>query len=418
MNTAMTLSADETRRMRTNVQSNILPLKLLSFSFPFWGKCRRQKGQGAWGGLLSAALIAFVLMIGCGGSGSGSGSSNTKNSGENNAGTPEQTLTAREQTIFNVFGRLNLDENPNEDLNFWTDGVVYYAPSFTNQDDFDAKPRATGDMIFMYGGTLHEGGYEVTFLLDDDGNMKVAADDYSHHSKGDKVEHTIIGDDTFLVFKDARTGEVKDVLKKFDGNLYDKTIADIFRYVLTGKFKRNSGGSDEIITFNSEKSTASGLFSKGETAFTFFEEFGQAPVSILCFDNGKNYRASRTATGIELTPMRPDEEGYFMEEEYSKPAILLTRIEEQQPDLPSGRFPLASMQVMTTSELSLYAGDPRAVNLNDMRNEILARHGYIVPDDERYAPNYNKVIDKLTEIERINIALIDAFLVELEQMGF
>ncbi|MCL2727972.1 MAG: hypothetical protein FWD56_06280, partial [Bacteroidales bacterium] len=76
-----------------------------------------------------------------------------------------QSRTAREQTILNVFGRLNLSENPYENLNCWTDGEAYYRPFFFSFDLSDREPRFSGNTIYLNGGTLHEGGIVIKVQL-------------------------------------------------------------------------------------------------------------------------------------------------------------------------------------------------------------------------------------------------------------
>jgi hypothetical protein len=133
----------------------------------------------------------------------GQGQTTREQTGTNVIG--RDNLSAREQTIINVFGRLNLADDPFDNLNCWTDGGFFFRPFFSDVSDFETKPRANGDTIFVYGGTLHEGGYVIRVLLADDGKMTIAADDY-RFSKDDRVEHRIIGDETLLIFSDFRTG--------------------------------------------------------------------------------------------------------------------------------------------------------------------------------------------------------------------
>jgi len=100
----------------------------------------------------------------------------------------------------------------------------------------------------------------------------------------------------------------------------------------------------------------------------------------------------------------------------SKPRIALVKTAEGQTGLPSGRFPLVSVQVMTLTELEIYAGNPIRPNLQIMRNEIFARYGYrfaaggemakYFSAQEWYKPQYADVTERLTETEHINIALI------------
>gem|GEM_PF-2446115 len=329
-----------------------------------------------------------------------------------------QGRTAKEQTLLNVFGRLNLNVDPHDKLYSWTDGMCFFRPFLTNPNDWEAPPRANGDTIYLYGGTLHEGGWGMHILLAKDGKMTVADDMYSPLKKGDRVECRVIGNETLLIFSDSRTGAAKYVLKKFDGYLHERYIDNFYKYIFAGKFKRKDG-SGGTVEFNRAKSLVSGLMPKGDMSYTFVKLFGDTPMSVLHLGQNGVYMATGTIDGVELTPLRtgPDIDlEWEQTEDNSKPRIMLKKTAEGEQDLPSGRFPLASKQVMTLTELEIYAGEFRVPNLQVMRNEIFARHGFkfktggdmanYFGKQNWYRPQYDDVTSKLTEIERINIALI------------
>ena len=96
-------------------------------------------------------------------------------------------------------------------------------------------------------------------------------------------------------------------------------------------------------------------------------------------------------------------------------------------------WPLLTERVLTKNEIYYYAGynvdgpyndeeiSDRMAFRNDMfstmRNSILARHGYIFQDEEWqrtfgslswYKPLYDNVDDKLTDIEKINIQILES----------
>jgi hypothetical protein len=77
-----------------------------------------------------------------------------------------------------------------------------------------------------------------------------------------------------------------------------------------------------------------------------------------------------------------------------------------------GKFPFASVRELTDSDLVNLTPFDRKI----LRNEILARHGYIFKDEEMkfyfsgqkwYTPKYNDVDKMLTDKERNNIEGID-----------
>ena len=335
-----------------------------------------------------------------------------------------QGRTAREQTIMNVFGRLNLTNNPYKNLNCWTDGGAYYRPFFTDMNNSDAQARANGDTIYFCGGDLHEGGFLVAVLLNNAGKMKVA-DDYYPFNEGDGVEYRSVDGEKLLFFKDVRTNSAKEVWKKFDGELYDRYTRNYRRYILAGKYIPADGSSGNIV-FALDKPVVSGFKSSGEKTYEFVEQY-HTPMLMLLFNNKEIYKVSKTLTGLELSPMklRPGFEDDWTKEgedalivDKAKSVVRLNKTAEILSDLPAGTFPLVSVEVMTISELREYAGKPLRSNLQVMRNEIYARHGYIFKaggemdryfsKQDWYRPQYDDVTSKFTEIERINIALIQA----------
>ena len=347
-----------------------------------------------------------------------------------------QTQTTREQTVMNIFGRLNLTVDPFENLNRWTDDDAFYSPFFADMSNIEIKPRANGDTIYLYGGTLHEGGWKITVLLDDAGKMKIADNDY-RFMKGDVVDYCVIGDTPFLIFKDVRTGLAKYVLRKFDGKLYDRITGNYRRYILSGKYIQignYSHAEDKItkvknagrnIVFALDKSTLSGFNSSGERTYKFAEDY-ETPIPILIFGDQEIYKVTKTLIGLELAPMTTkleewDEITYSVDE--SKPVFEYSKSANLIQGLPPGRFPLVSVEVMTLVALHYYAGTPKLSNLQVMRNEIFARHGYkfrpggdmdgYFCTQDWYEPKYDDVTSKLTEIERINIALIQILEKEL-----
>jgi len=326
-----------------------------------------------------------------------------------------QTRTAREKTILNIFGRLNLAIDPYDDLFCWTDGFAYYRPFFSDIRELGIEPRADGNIIYLVGGTNHEGGYGISIQLAADGKMTIAEEDW-RFKKGDRVEYRVVKDEPLLIIKDVRTGAIKDILKKFNGRLYDRYVDDIYNYILAGSFKRQLGNND-IIKFDRDKSVVSGLISKGETEYNLIDDFEDTPVPIFRISEKIAFKAKRILIGIELVPMcnypEGDDDWMLMEDE-SKPTITLVKITEES-DFPQGRFPLVSNQVMTLTELEMYAGEPNLQNLKIMRNEIYARYGYkfktrdmadFFGTQDWYYPQFDDVTSKLTEIEQINIALI------------
>jgi hypothetical protein len=202
--------------------------------------------------------------------------------------------------------------------------------------------------------------------------------------------------------------------------LYDLYISDLLNYVAAGVYQDRTG---KTVGINAERSCATNLWNSSDcTPFTFADEY-EMPVPVIVSPKNEACKISKTLTGLELTPMksnRGDDDEW--EADAARPRTTLVKIGETWWDYPvdekqgvHGRFVFASTRVMTKTQLRLYAGTPARQNLKIMRNEIFARHGYRfkTPDmtayfgaKSWYAPQYDDVTDRLTEIERINIALI------------
>jgi len=126
----------------------------------------------------------------------------------------------------------------------------------------------------------------------------------------------------------------------FDGDLEEKIRNDYIRYLLAGEYRHIDEG-DRVVFAGSEP-VVSGLLSKGMTLFTFAER-GETPVNILVF-NGKEvfeqlFKAEKTLTGLELTPMKVDpEDEYDWIEDRSASKIILIKTDEWEGGLPAGIF--------------------------------------------------------------------------------
>jgi len=327
--------------------------------------------------------------------------------------------TPREKTIINVFGRLNLtEENQYEYLTYWTDGGSFYRPFFYDNSDYSATFRSDGNTIYFCGGDLHEGGIRYEVKLAADGTMTMAGD--YRYNQGDRMEYRVVAGEPLLIISDVKTKAVKDVWKKLEkGDLRALYLNNYLRYVLAGTYKSDDG---KTITFPNNRFCVSGLWDGNDCAtYTFGEEY-ESPVLTLVFSKkDKAFVVRKTLTGLELYPAKFSKDDALWEKDNSKP-IVLTKTAEGWSNLLlegkqgiRGRFTLVSEKVMTKSELREYAGYPALQNLKIMRNEIYARYGYkfktkdmidYFGTKEWYTPQYDDVSQKLTEIERINVALI------------
>ena len=327
--------------------------------------------------------------------------------------------TPREKTVLNVFGRLNLtEENQYEYLNSWTDGFSFFRPFFYDNRNPDAKYRSDGDKIYFVGGTLHEGGIGHEVVLAADGTMAMAGD--YRYSKGDLVEYRTVGGKPMLIISDVRTNAVKNVWRKMEEGLRDQSLNSLLRYGLAGIYRSADG---KTVTFPANRFCVTGLWDGNECAAYTFGEENESPVLTLVHpDRDKAFVARKTLTGLEIFHAKLDNDYDLWEKDEAKPRIVLYKTAESWSTMPLegkqgilGRFTLASDHVMILEELRLYAGYPALENLKIMRNEIFARHGYKFKTTDManyfgtkdwYIPQYDDVTSRLSEIERINIALI------------
>jgi len=328
--------------------------------------------------------------------------------------------TPRQTTIVNVFGRLNLTEDEYyKYATYWTDASSFFRPSFSDIRNFDATFRADGNTIYFVGGTLHEGGIGHEVLLAADGTMMMAGDD--RYNQGDRVEYRVVGGEPLLMISDARTNAVKDVWKKLEGGkLRELYLNNLLRYGLAGTYRSADG---KTITFPANKFCVSGLWDANEcTTYIFDDEYESPVITIVHSDKDRAFVVRKTLTGLELIPAKFSQEDDWWVKDETKPHITLVKTAEAWSNLPiegrqdiRGRFTLASEQVMTLCELRIYAGYPVLQNLKIMRNEIFARYGYQFKTKDMadyfgakdwYVPQYDDVTARLTETERINVALI------------
>ena len=215
-----------------------------------------------------------------------------------------QAQTPREKTMLNLVGRLNLDFESDDNIRYWTDGFWFLKPCSTHPNHWMSDEAPIENTAYFYIGDFYGIDLEVKIRIDANGTMTL-------FSNGDRVEYRITGADTLLLFSDAATGMIKNVFKKFDGDLDEKMSDDYRRYLLAGTYQRQGGSADPIV-FNPDKPVVSGFLAKGETTYTFGTSGGTL-INILVFNDKEIYQAEKTLTGLELTPMKaadPKDESY------------------------------------------------------------------------------------------------------------
>ena len=349
--------------------------------------------------------------------------------------------TPREKTIVSVFGRLDLASGPNEKLSVWMDGAEFFIPRFYDVAN-DEKPRFDGDTIYFRGGSLHEGGDGFDVRLDENGAMTVSEGDGLRFKQGDLVECRAIGNGALLIVRDPQTKTVKNVFRKERENadlldtqnsLHELAVRNLREFALAGVYQGKTG----TVRFLRDRNAVAGLWGAGVAPYVFAEEY-HAPMPLIVSEGQATaWLVKKTLTGLELAPMKvlkDADEGtaYFgsWEPDASKTVITLaktaeTGISAERGDGAGdillenffGRYTLSAQRVLTRPELRIYAGKPLAENLKIMRNEIFARYNYRFKSADMqayfgkyalYRPERDDVTGRLSEIEKINVEMIQA----------
>ena len=302
----------------------------------------------------------------------------------------------------------------------WTDGF-----EFVKLIDPKEAKRAWGvevkgdNALIFIGGTLHEGGAQIILRLDA-GSVTTDKDiEYQMFPAGDKVSFD--KKNMLLMFRDASDGTLHGVLKPLlnKGGLKEMTVNNLRRLLLAGIYKDNNGKEYKFSVEENRIECPSSESLKYEFAVSY--DLPQ-PIMLL---SGKAYEIHNTPQGIDFYPMVSSDEEDFYKPIANAEKISLTRMKPER-----GNYPLLSSEYFTIPEIMTYAGDissgleefdyekelKRQVSILEiMRNEILARHGFIFKSKEWndyfgrnkwYEPAKKDVSSELSDIEKMNIELI------------
>jgi len=269
---------------------------------------------------------------------------------------------------------------------------------------FSAKDQ--GDHILFNGGSCHEGGYRfilkktsvaTDFIVDcvkEDGESE-----YVPIGKiGDRVVFVTDSKNSrrFLVF--YHDGAALDVLFPFvDENLYDNICLDM-QSQLNGEYVDDEG---ESYVFDYSRCKLGKIVPK-ETDYTFGEEY-DTPVNVIKVA-GKNFCYELTTDGVNLYNAKYDEES-----DYYEKGDLFKKL--KYIDKGDGRWPFTKYRIINSDILNDYSKK----DLRLMRNEILARKGYVFTSKDLkdyfgskswYKPCEDNSKIKLTIDEQISVDII------------
>ncbi len=316
--------------------------------------------------------------------------------------------------------------------NIWTDGneFVKYISPFDASEIFDIPIALEDDQtLLLYGGGLYQGG-DCLFLKADGTSIRVGGDaTHPWFPVGDQLE--IDKDNQILMIRDAQTGNLHGILKPVAhlDQVKEMKKRDFLRLALCGRYTDEEGKTYE---FSDTECKAKGWAQPDETFH--FGEVRKVPQLILVFKT-RTYLVEQTPEGLLLIPasFQPYQENYRALPD-AEP-LALKRIKDDS----LCEYPLLSKEYFTLNELAVYGGSPFDASghiknrksvlhflntLSIMRNEILARHGFIFTDKgwsnyfqkkAWYQPTQATVIESLSTIELSNLQQIEYFEKKLMQ---
>jgi hypothetical protein len=287
---------------------------------------------------------------------------------------------------------------------------------WTNGQDIYSGEKINDSIIIFSGGNLHEGGVKFAVRITDD-HSGVITDTSRDHSgdtplgtMGDKVTCKLI-DGKRVLLLELGSGLVDDCLVGDDseGALYNIAVRDKANFELCGRYINTA--TNKIVVFHPNETVADGL--TASMHYTFGEQYDY-PINVVQFDNGKAFFYEQTKSGLALFKAKKDanddwEQGVKIMSLKKLAALDLSG----KPEL-KGTFTFASTQILFHDILKYFD----AGQLRLMRNEIFARHGYAFKSadlktyfsaQDWYKPQFNPVDDQLTDLERLNIRLIESY---------
>jgi hypothetical protein len=285
-------------------------------------------------------------------------------------------------------------------INTWTNGYEFYTARKYNDS-----------LIVCSGGNLHEGGYRFTLKVMDDnkyiiiGNSPENMYEPSVGEKGDIVKVQTFDKHKVLVVYDSKEN-IQEALIELNSSLGKLVIKNRINYELAGKYIDKKG---KKYIFYPNNLKASGLSNQTNYSFEYEYEF---PIKVITFNENQSFFYEQIEDGLIFYKAQKDEYGDW---EKSDRLMKLTKIEwinhTDKQDL-KGKYPFASTEILIKGILFYFDNN----ELRIIRNEIFARHGYKFKTAEMrtyfesqdwYLGIYDNVNDKLTELEKLNIQLIN-----------
>lgn len=284
---------------------------------------------------------------------------------------------------------------------------------WSGSDGFLKLTRQNNNILYFSGGDSHEGGMELTLKKTEKPNCyKVINNPGGHDPWYIKINQTVclekISNQDVMVVYDEKGKMTNHFIRVQDSDY--ETKQKIFAKIncdLAGEYTDLKTGKK--YTFQPNQQTASGFGTK--TTYEFANDFAFYD-NAFSFD-GKNYFYYEKVypNGLDLYDAIADENNFV-----EKGTKLLYQLRNRQPIstnsdvIVNGLYPFASTGIIYLETLYLSKSELRLA-----RNEIFARHGYRFKSADLkqyfekqpwYKPLYDNVDDKLTEIEKFNIKVL------------
>jgi hypothetical protein len=290
----------------------------------------------------------------------------------------------------------------------WTNGLEVYSSEKTNDS-----------LLLFTGGDLHEGGYAFAVRIGRNNILSIVAAHAvdTHYGEtpslgkaGDKVIYRVINGTSVLIIESPE-GIIHDFMKAMgpDESLKQLYIQNKVNFQLSGKYI-DKANNKEII-FYPNKTIAEGFTDSKK--YKFEEEFDY-PSEVITFGKGKTFCYKRSQIGLDIFKAKSiGDDGWINGVKLMSLQLVSSLDISGKPEL-KGKFTFASTQFMIKGILRYFSASDRRL----IRNEIFARHGFIFKSEDLkkyfgsqdwYKPQFNDVTDQLTDLEKLNIRLINDF---------
>lgn len=290
----------------------------------------------------------------------------------------------------------------------WTDGDATYHTEYRTMN----TERGQENVIFFLGMSPHEGGFEFVLrpVPGKTGEYTLYADETDYvplnGNVGDRVQHLQKDGINALIVRNAQ-GRATDVLVRDNMSIiriWERDLTSIF----AGEYRIDPTGGKQpaqdcdLWTITNETVTPG----RGATETPlYYEQLWDYPQNVLRIDEHM-WQLMPTVFGINVYPVRIVGEDEDFE-----------RIGEGRSmywnNSAKGRFHFLSERLCNLPILMKF--DKPTLRL--MRNEIMARHGYVFssPDlinhfskQQWYKPGTDNAAIRLSTIEQLNVELIQA----------